>query len=238
VSIFFRAASMFRAGRLIRLVSPELKEKFVSTTFASSKEMLAAYKALTAPIEKLRESGAELGKEHVRLEQSFMYTKDLTGEQKAQLDQKMKENAAKVQKLRDDILKMGQTLDTRVYEKALGQLAKELPADALSAAEAIGVEMNDLKIPTSPAVMAALRTIYFGDSGETNSELLFRFVENPASMFVLTGDVPDMIKKIPELFDERGSTAIDHRPLDRQRFEQLNEVDNERKLLAQLAAQK
>jgi len=23
-------------------------------------------------------------------------------------------------------------------------------------------------------------------------------------MFVLTGDVPDMIKKIPELFDERG----------------------------------
>mmetsp|Transcript_10654 Transcript_10654/g.18918 ORF Transcript_10654/g.18918 Transcript_10654/m.18918 type:complete len:142 (-) Transcript_10654:368-793(-) len=138
-----------------------------------------------------------------------------------------------------DFLEAGKLLDTTLYEKLLSGLADEQPDGVYSTGEVIGTEMNELKVPSSPIVVKALRKIYFGDSTDAdNSEVLWRYVERPAQMFIVTGNVNQMMAKLPDLFEKQGTLPFDGRTLDLSKLETANEPDNEKKLIASLEAQK
>lgn len=230
---------MIRATRFLRsaLVSGELKTKFATTQFNNVGEMMGCYTELMTPIRTLRSTVLKMRDENAHLEWDIAQNKELDDVQRNAKSEKLAANKTEIEKIETSLDVASKELDTGVFEKILGGLATNMPEDVFSVAEVIGSEMNELKIETSPAVAESLRQIYFGDS-DGNSEILFRYVERPASMFVLTGDINEMKDKLPTLFEERGTEKFDGRYLDRSKFEISNEPDNERKLLASMEAQK
>jgi|UniRef100_A0A7S4LHL5 hypothetical protein len=231
---------MLRASRSFcsAILSADLKAKFATTQFQNATEMLAVYTQLLQPARDLKSTMQQVKDENVQLDFDINQNKALDDRQKAAKSEQLAKNQAQVEKIAAELEAVSKTLDAQVFEKALESLAQDMPEGVFSIAEQVGSEMNEFKIISSPSMARSLRKIYFGDGEGDNSEVLFRTVERPASMFVVHGDVSEMLKKLPELFEERGTTVFDQRMLDKSKLETGNVDDNERKLMAQLEAQK
>jgi len=219
-----------RARWILGVSSQELA-KFAQTNWATHSEMLASYNTLMAPLRGLKKKITDLKNEASQAEWEIAQCKTIDDAGKKERAEKIKANKAKMEVYSAEFHEARKVVTTPVYDSVFEVLARSNPPNAPVIAQNLGVEMNDLAVSPSAAIVKNLRKIYFGDKEGENSEVFFKIIERPDKMLFVTGDAKQINQKVMDIFEKKGTETFDKATIDRKTVLGGNEPDHAKRLM-------